>query len=53
VSLDTRNVVRRGLPDKFVEHGERNELLADCGLSVEALVELVRSSRTDEVAKCG
>ncbi|QJW96924.1 1-deoxy-D-xylulose-5-phosphate synthase [Frigoriglobus tundricola] len=50
--LDTRSVVRRGIPDKFIEHGERNELLADCGLSVDDLVELVRSSRTAEVAKC-
>ena len=51
--LDTRNVVRRGIPDKFVEHGERNELLADIGLSVDALVELVLTSRAAEVAKCG
>lgn len=50
--LDTRNVVRRGIPDKFVEHGERGELLADIGLSVDALVALVRESRA-EVAKCG
>lgn len=41
--LDTRNVVRAGLPDRFIEHGERHELLAECGLSVERLVELVRS----------
>jgi 1-deoxy-D-xylulose-5-phosphate synthase len=47
-------VVRRGVPDKFIEHGERNELLADIGLSVDALVALVRKSRAaEEVAKCG
>src|SRR5262249_25817732 len=46
--LDARTVVRRGIPDKFIEHGERNELLADCGLSVDALVALVRSNRTAE-----
>jgi 1-deoxy-D-xylulose-5-phosphate synthase len=40
--LDARNVVRRGIPDRFVEHGERNELLADLGLSADALAELVR-----------
>ena len=51
--LDARNVVRRGVPDKFIEHGERNELLADIGLSVEALVACVRSNRSSEVAKCG
>jgi 1-deoxy-D-xylulose-5-phosphate synthase len=27
-----------GLPDKFIEHGERDELLADCGLDVGGLV---------------
>jgi len=40
--LDTRNVVRRGIPDKFIEHGERNELLADLGLDAAGLVEAVR-----------
>jgi 1-deoxy-D-xylulose-5-phosphate synthase len=25
-------IVRLGLPDRFVEHGERGELLADLGL---------------------
>ena len=42
-----------GMPDRFVEHGERDELLADLGLSVDALVELVRTNRAAEVAKCG
>jgi len=30
--LDTRHVRRLGLPDRFIEHGERHELLADLGL---------------------
>jgi 1-deoxy-D-xylulose-5-phosphate synthase len=30
--IDTRGVRRLGLPDRFVEHGERNDLLADLGL---------------------
>ncbi|MBN9122752.1 MAG: 1-deoxy-D-xylulose-5-phosphate synthase, partial [Planctomycetes bacterium] len=51
VGLDTRNVIRRGIPDKFVEHGERNELLADLGLSADALVALVRENRAAEVVK--
>ncbi|MBY0460640.1 MAG: 1-deoxy-D-xylulose-5-phosphate synthase, partial [Gemmataceae bacterium] len=49
--LDARNVIRRGIPDKFVEHGERSELLADIGLSADALVELVRTNRAAEVAR--
>ena len=40
--LDTRNVVRLGLPDRFVEHGERGELLAELGLDVEGLCRAVR-----------
>jgi 1-deoxy-D-xylulose-5-phosphate synthase len=32
--LDMRHVVRLGLPDRFVEHGERGELLAELGLDV-------------------
>ena len=49
--LDARNVVRRGIPDKFIEHGDRNELLADCGLTAEKLTSLVRSFRGAEVAE--
>ena len=30
--LETRNIIRLGLPDRFIEHGERAELLADLGL---------------------
>lgn len=41
--LDARHVVRCGLPDRFIEHGERNELLAECGLTADKLAELVRS----------
>jgi 1-deoxy-D-xylulose-5-phosphate synthase len=43
--LETRNIIRRGIPDRFVEHGERAELLADLGLDVEGLIETVRKSR--------
>jgi 1-deoxy-D-xylulose-5-phosphate synthase len=40
--LDTRHVVRRGLPDRFVEHGERGELLAELGLDVRGICDAVR-----------
>jgi 1-deoxy-D-xylulose-5-phosphate synthase len=49
--LDTRNVIRKGIPDKFIEHGDRNELLADCGLTPEKLAALVRSYRAAEMAE--
>ncbi len=33
--IDSRNVIRLGIPDRFIEHGERSELLAELGLDVE------------------
>lgn len=39
---DTRGIVRLGIPDRFVEHAERNELLADLGLDVDGLCRTVR-----------
>jgi 1-deoxy-D-xylulose-5-phosphate synthase len=41
--LDTRHILRRGLPDRFIEHGERAELLADLGLDVDGLCAAVRA----------
>lgn len=35
--LDTSNIIRLGLPDRFVEHGERSELLAELGLDVNGI----------------
>ncbi len=42
--LDTRGIVRLGLPDHFVEHGERAELLADLGLDVAGICKTVRTN---------
>ena len=36
---DTRNLRRLGIPDRFIEHGEREELLADLGMSVSGMVQ--------------
>jgi 1-deoxy-D-xylulose-5-phosphate synthase len=44
VRLDTRHVLRLGLPDRFVEHAERSELLADLGLNVDGLCRAVREA---------
>ena len=49
--LDTRNVVRCGIPDRFVEHGDRTELLADLGLTADGLAETVRKHRETVVEK--
>lgn len=37
--VDARHVLRLGLPDRFVEHGERDELLRDLGLDADGLCE--------------
>jgi 1-deoxy-D-xylulose-5-phosphate synthase len=42
--IDTRSVVRLGIPDRFVEHGERAELLAELGLDVDGLCRTMRES---------
>lgn len=40
---NTAHVMRLGLPDSFVEHGERAELLADLGLDASGIVAAVRT----------
>ncbi|HJT36134.1 MAG TPA: 1-deoxy-D-xylulose-5-phosphate synthase [Pirellulales bacterium] len=37
--VDARHVLRLGLPDRYVEHGERDELLHDLGLDADGLCE--------------
>ncbi|QDU93170.1 1-deoxy-D-xylulose-5-phosphate synthase [Lignipirellula cremea] len=41
-ALDTRHVRRLGIPDLFVEHGEREDLLADYHLTPTGLVAVCR-----------
>jgi 1-deoxy-D-xylulose-5-phosphate synthase len=40
--LDTRHIVRLGIPDRFIEHAERSELLAALGLDVDGVCRAVR-----------
>ena len=42
--LDSRNVIRLGIPDRFIEHAERGELLADLGLDVKGLCNAARNA---------
>lgn len=35
--VDTRHLLRLGIPDRYIEHGEREELLADLGLTADGL----------------
>jgi 1-deoxy-D-xylulose-5-phosphate synthase len=47
--LDTRHIVRLGLPDAFVEHAERAEQMADLGLDVNGLCAAVRAGLAKRV----
>src|SRR5205085_3008297 len=49
--LDTRHLVRLGIPDRFIEHGERPELLADLGLDVNGICATVRRARGTDVVE--
>jgi 1-deoxy-D-xylulose-5-phosphate synthase len=40
--LNAANVQRLGIPDRFIEHAERNEILADLGLDVAGIVHACR-----------
>lgn len=43
VGLPTDRIKCLGIPDRFIEHGERDELLADLGLNVAGLVTAAQS----------
>ncbi len=43
-------LLRLGVPDQYVEHGTREESLADCGLTVESVVARVRAELGAEAA---
>ncbi len=45
--VSVRNLRRLGVPNEFIEHGERGELLADLGLDVAGIAESCR-----EMAQC-
>jgi 1-deoxy-D-xylulose-5-phosphate synthase len=42
--LETRHIIRLGLPDRFIEHGERGELLPDLGLDPNGICHTVRGA---------
>jgi 1-deoxy-D-xylulose-5-phosphate synthase len=54
--LDTRHLLRLGVPDRFIEHAERGELLAELGLDAPGICAAVRRAlgrlpRTSETAE--
>jgi len=40
-------LLQLGLPDKFVDHGDRNDLLSDCGLNSNAIIGAVERRLAD------
>jgi 1-deoxy-D-xylulose-5-phosphate synthase len=44
--LDTSRVRRLGIPDRFIEHGTREELLSDLGLDSEGIAQACRQLAT-------
>ena len=42
--VDACHVLRLGLPDRFIEHAERSELLAELGLDVKGICATVRGA---------
>jgi 1-deoxy-D-xylulose-5-phosphate synthase len=43
-------IIRLGLPDEFIEHGKREELLARCGLTAEGIIAAAQWQNTTKVA---
>jgi 1-deoxy-D-xylulose-5-phosphate synthase len=46
LGVDLSRVRRLGIPDVFIEHGERDELLADLGLDTSGIAEVCRQLAT-------
>ena len=44
-------IINLGLPDKFVEHGERGVLLSDCGLDKDGIIAAVNEIRPSNLAQ--
>ena len=42
--LDTRKIVRLGIPDRYIEHGDRGELLADLNMDAKGMCRTVREA---------
>jgi 1-deoxy-D-xylulose-5-phosphate synthase len=42
LGIDTRHIRRLGIPDRFIEHGERSELLADLSLDAAGIARICR-----------
>jgi 1-deoxy-D-xylulose-5-phosphate synthase len=49
--LDSSRVRRLGIPDRFIEHGGREELLAELGLSAAGIAQSCRLLAAEPIAR--
>ncbi|HYO25094.1 MAG TPA: 1-deoxy-D-xylulose-5-phosphate synthase [Lacipirellulaceae bacterium] len=49
--VDASRVHRLGIPDRYIEHGERDELLADLGLDIAGIAEKCRLLSSSSAAR--
>jgi 1-deoxy-D-xylulose-5-phosphate synthase len=49
--LNTSTITRLGIPDRFIEHGERAELLDSINLSIDGLVRVARNCSSNTGAR--
>jgi len=49
-NLDTRRVKRLGVPDEFIEHGDRGDLLAELGIDANSIAQTCRELAQVELA---
>ena len=53
MGLDTRRLRRLGIPDEYVQHAERGELLADLGLDARGIYAVCREMSANAAALSG
>ena len=41
--IDARHVIRLGIPDRFIEHATRAQMLAECGLDAAGIARAIRA----------
>ena len=46
--IESCQIQRLGIPDRFIEHGERGELLADLGLDAAGIAQACRTLADDQ-----
>jgi 1-deoxy-D-xylulose-5-phosphate synthase len=48
---DSPDILHLGLPDRFIEHASREEILTECGLDARGIIDSVRKHRPQVFVK--